>query len=56
MPILEVEEPKTNGKNGTFHLEFGCFTDKGIDSELFCGTWISYDKTLNRKINVRKKV
>jgi hypothetical protein len=55
MPIIEVYEPKTSNKNGKFHLEFGCFTDDGIDSELTCGTWTSYDKTLNRKIYVRKK-
>jgi hypothetical protein len=55
MPIIEVKEPNTSKKNGVFHLEFGCFTYKGIDSKLTCGTWTSYDKTLNRKINVRKK-
>jgi hypothetical protein len=55
MPILEVKEPNTSGKNGIFHLEFGCFTENGIDSELTCGTWTSYDKTLKREINVRKK-
>jgi hypothetical protein len=55
MPIIEVKEPKTSGKNGVFHLEFGCYTDDGINSELTCGTWKSYDKTLNRKIYVRKK-
>jgi hypothetical protein len=55
MPIIEVKEPKTNSKNGQFHLEFGCFTDKGIDNELCCGNWISYDKSLNRNIEVRKK-
>ncbi len=56
MPIIEVKEPNTSKKNGVFHLEFGCFTENGIDSKLTCGTWISYDKTLKRKINVRKKV
>jgi hypothetical protein len=55
MPILEVKEPKTSGKNGIFYLTFGCFTENGIDSELTCGTWTSYDKTLKREINVRKK-
>jgi hypothetical protein len=55
MPIIEVKEPNTSKKNGVFHLEFGCFTDKGIDSKLTCGTWTSYDKTLKRKINVRKR-
>jgi hypothetical protein len=55
MPILEVKEPKTSGKNGVFYLTFGCFTENGIDSELTCGTWTSYDKTLKREINVRKK-
>ncbi len=56
MPFIEVMEPKTSNKNGSFHLEFGCFTDNGIDSKLTCGTWTSYDKTLKRKINIRKKV
>ena len=55
MPIIEVKEPNTSKKNGIFHLEFGCFTENGIDSELTCGTWTSYDKTLKREINVRKK-
>lgn len=56
MPTIEVMEPKTSNKNGSFHLEFGCFTENGIDSKLTCGTWTSYDKTLKRKINIRKKV
>ena len=55
MPIIEVKEPNTSKKNGIFHLEFGCFTENGIDSKLTCGTWTSYDKTLKREINVRKK-
>lgn len=55
MPIIEVNEPKTSNKNGSFHLEFGCFTNNGIDSMLTCGTWTSYDKSLKREINVRKK-
>ncbi len=55
MPIIEVKEPNTSKKNGVFHLEFGCFTENGIDSKLTCGTWTSYDKTVKRKINVRKK-
>ena len=55
MPIIDVKEPNTSKKNGIFHLEFGCFTENGIDSKLTCGTWTSYDKTLKREINVRKK-
>ena len=55
MPIIEVKEPKTSNKNGVFHLEFGYFTENGIDSKLTCGSWTSYDKTLKREINVRKK-
>ena len=55
MPIIEVKEPKTSNKNGVFHLEFGCFKENGIDSKLTCGSWTSYDKTLKREINVRKK-
>jgi hypothetical protein len=55
MPIIEVKEPKISNKNGSFYLTFGCFTENGIDSKLTCGTWTSYDKTLNRKINVRKR-
>ena len=54
MPILEVNEPKTSGMNGSFFLEFGCFINDELDSELCCGTWTSYDKTLKRHINVRK--
>ncbi len=54
MPILEVNEPKTSGKNGSFFLEFGCFINDEIDSELCCGSWTSYDKSLRRQINVRK--
>jgi hypothetical protein len=55
MPIIEVMEPNTSKKNGVFHLEFGCFTENGIDSKLTCGTWTSYDKTMKRDINIRKK-
>ena len=55
MPIIEVKEPNTSKKNGIFHLEFGCFKENGIDSKLTCGSWTSYDKTLKREINVRKK-
>ena len=55
MPIIEVKEPNTSKKNGIFHLEFGCFTENGIDSKLTCGSWTSFDKTLKREINVRKK-
>ena len=55
MPIIEVKEPKTSSKNGLFHLEFGCFTENGIDSKLTFGSWTSYDKTLKREINIRKK-
>ncbi len=54
MPIVEAAEPATSKKNGEFHLEFGCFTDYGIDSELCCGTWESYDKTIMRNIELRK--
>lgn len=55
MPIIDVKEPTTSQKNGKFYLMFGCLLDTGIDSELCCGTWTSYDKTLNRKIEARKK-
>jgi hypothetical protein len=55
MPIIEVMEPNTSKKNGVFHLEFGCFTENGIDSKLTCGYWTSYDKTMKRDINIRKK-
>jgi hypothetical protein len=55
IPIIEIKEPNTSKKNGVFHLEFGCFTKNGIDSKLTCGTWTSYDNTVKRKINVRKK-
>jgi hypothetical protein len=55
MPIIEVKEPNTSKKTGIFHLEFGCFKENGIDSKLTCGYWTSYDKTLKREINVRKK-
>ena len=55
MPIMAAKEPKTNGKNGQFQMQFGCFTDNGINNELCCGNWISYYKSLNRNIEVRKK-
>jgi hypothetical protein len=55
MPIIIVKEPNTSKKNGIFHLEFGYFTENGIDSKLTCGSWTSYDNTLQRKINVRKR-
>ncbi len=55
MPIVEAAEPATSKKNGEFHFEFGCFTDYGIDSELCCGTWVSYDKTIKRTVTLRKE-
>jgi hypothetical protein len=55
MPIVEAAEPATSKKNGEFHLEFGCYTDYGIDSDLCCGTWVSYDKTIKRSIELRKE-
>ena len=54
MPIIEGFEPKTNPKNGIFNLEFGCFENDEIINDLCCGTWISYDKKINRKIRVKK--
>ncbi len=54
MPILELYEPNTSGKNGKFFLEFGCFIDDELDSELTCGQWTSFDKTIIRNIEVRK--
>ncbi len=54
MPIVDASEPETSKKNGIFHLEFGCFTDDGIVSEMCCGTWISYDKTISRNIELWK--
>lgn len=55
MPIVDASEPTTSKKNGEFHLEFGCFTDNGIVSDLCCGTWISYDKTISRNIELWKE-
>jgi len=53
MPIIEVYEPKSNAKNGKFYLEIGCFENDEI-IDLGCGTWISYDGKINRKIRVKK--
>jgi len=54
MPIVDVFEPKTNPKNGVFHLEIGCFENDEIIDDLCCGTWISYDQKIKRKIKVKK--
>jgi len=54
MPIVEGFEPKTNLKNGIFHLEIGCTENDEIIDDLCCGTWISYDKKINRKIRAKK--
>ena len=58
-PQIEGFEPKTNPKNGIFNLSWGCFDEECFESaenldSSCCGTWISYDKKIKRKIIVRK--
>lgn len=58
-PHKEVFEPKTNPKNGVFNLSWGCFDEECFENEestdsLCCGTWISYDKKVIRRIKVKK--
>jgi len=54
MPIIEVYEPKSNAKNGKFYLSLLCFDENHEMIDLGCGTWISYDGKINRKIRVKK--
>jgi hypothetical protein len=54
MPIIEVYEPKSNSKNGKFYLEIGCNENDEIIEDSCCGTWVSYDGKINRKIRVKK--
>ena len=54
-PVLELNEPKTSGTNGTFKISsLSCEGEESVNSDEICGTWSSYNGQLQREVRLNR--
>jgi hypothetical protein len=53
-PVLELNEPKTSGTNGTFKISSLTCDDYGTDPNKICGTWSSYNGQIQREVRLKR--
>lgn len=54
-PVLELNENKTSGTNGTFKISsLSCEGEESVNRDKICGTWISYNGQLQREVKLKR--
>lgn len=53
-PVLELNEPKSSGTNGTFKISNLSCEGEEISHDNICGTWSSYNGQLQREVKLTK--